>query len=151
MSGKGEYVYEWPRPMLTVDVVVFSLDDSRGDAMVLLVKRGKAPFAGMWALPGGFVGIEEELKDAAARELEEETGLKGVELEQLRTVGTVGRDPRGRQITVVYMGIMEGDRAKVRGGDDASVARWFSVEEVPAEMAFDHIEILKYASERMKN
>jgi len=153
MSVKGKYVYEWPRPMVTVDVVVFSVGEleSGGEAKVLLVKRGKEPFADMWALPGGFVGMEEELEDAAVRELKEETGVTGVELEQMRTFGTIGRDPRGRQITVVFMGLVRGGLQEVQGGDDAAEARWFGIGALPVQMAFDHSEILSAAVERLKD
>jgi 8-oxo-dGTP diphosphatase len=134
--------------MVTVDAVVFAVTE--GSAKVLLIRRGKAPFKGQWALPGGFVDMEEELADAAARELAEETGLEGVKLEQMRTFGTVGRDPRGRQITVVYMGIIEDERAGIRGGDDAAGARWFGIEELPAEMAFDHRQVVETAKRRLR-
>ncbi len=153
MSVKGRYVYEWPRPMVTVDAVVFSTGESESaeEAKVLLVKRGNEPFAGMWALPGGFVGMDEELEDAAVRELKEETGVTGVELEQMRTFGTVGRDPRGRQITVVFMGLTKGVLREVQGGDDAAEARWFGIEALPGQMAFDHSEILAAAAEQLKD
>jgi len=148
MAKKGRYVYEWPRPMVTVDVVVFAI--SKGRAKVLLIKRGKEPFKGKWALPGGFVELDEELEDAAARELAEETSLRGVELEQLRTFGRCGRDPRGRQITVVFMGIVVGRVPRIRGGDDAAGARWFDVDRLCGDMAFDHDEIVRFAVARLK-
>jgi 8-oxo-dGTP diphosphatase len=148
MAKKGKYVYEWPRPMVTVDAVVFAL--SQGEVRLLLIKRGHEPFQGRWAIPGGFIEIDEELEDAAARELAEETGLTGVPLEQMRTYGTVGRDPRGRQITVVFMGIVNAKRAKIKGGDDAAEAKWFDIEKLPAEMAFDHDEITRCAIRRLK-
>ena len=89
--------------MVTVDAAVFSF--LRGTARLLLVKRGRNPYKGSWAVPGGFVEIDEELEDAVVRELAEETGLSGVNLEQMRTFGRCGRDPRGRQITIVFFGI----------------------------------------------
>ena len=103
MAIKGKYTYEWPRPMVSADAAVFSI--SGGRTSLLLIKRKKEPYMGKWAVPGGFVELDEELQDAAARELEEETGLTGVHLEQMRTFGTLGRDPRGRMITVTFMGI----------------------------------------------
>ncbi len=90
MAKKGKYTYDWPRPMVTVDAVVFAFFE--GKAKLLLVNRKKEPYKGKWALPGGFVGIDEELEDAVARELAEETGLAGVKLEQMHTFGRCGRD-----------------------------------------------------------
>jgi len=147
MAEKGKYIYDWPRPMVTVDAVVFSL--SGGSTQVLLVNRGREPYKGKWAVPGGFVEIDEELEDAVARELQEETGLTGVRLEQMRTFGTVGRDPRGRQITIVFMGIATKEQTKVKAGDDAAKAEWFNIDELPEEMAFDHDEIIKCGIENL--
>ena len=128
--------------MVTVDAVVFSVSpDTR---RVLLIRRGQEPYKDKWVFPGGFVEIDEELEKAAARELEEETGLTGVALEQLCTFGRVGRDPRGRVITVVYVGLCENGNCKVKGNDDAAEARWFDVENLP-EMAFDHEGMAKKA------
>ena len=98
------YTYEYPRPALTVDCVVFGLDEQ--DLKVLLVRRGGQPFAGRWALPGGFVNMNETLDAAARRELEEETGLRIRLLEQLHTFGAVQRDPRGRVVTVAYYALV---------------------------------------------
>ncbi|HEX41582.1 MAG TPA: NUDIX hydrolase [Phycisphaerales bacterium] len=148
MAKKGRYVYAWPRPMVTADALVFSF--SRGRARVLLVRRGKEPYKGYWAVPGGFVEIDEELADAAARELAEETGLTGVPLEQMHTFGTIGRDPRGRQITTVYMGIAPQGRTRVAGGDDAAEARWFDIDRLPENMAFDHADVVAMAVARLK-
>jgi 8-oxo-dGTP diphosphatase len=148
MAKKGKYVYEWPRPMVTVDAVVFAL--FRDELRLLLVKRKGEPFKGRWAIPGGFIEMDEELEDAAARELAEETGLTGVPLEQMRTYGTVGRDPRGRQITVVFMGVVEQKQAAIKAGDDAAEAEWFNIEKLPEEMAFDHAEIARFAIRQLK-
>ena len=148
MAKKGTYVYEWPRPMVTVDAAVFGF--FAGKAKLLLVNRKWEPYKGCWAIPGGFIEIDEELEDAVARELEEETGLADVDLEQMRTFGTVGRDPRGRQITVVFMGIAGKGRKRVRGGDDAAEARWFDIERLPENMAFDHKEVAEFAISRLK-
>lgn len=147
-NQKGKYVYDWPRPMVTTDAAVFCF--SRGKAKLLLIQRGRPPFKGQWALPGGFVDMDEELADAAVRELAEETGLYGVTLQQLHTFGTIGRDPRGRQITTVYWGIAEKNNTKVQGGDDAAAARWFDIDQLPEHMAFDHHEIACFAIGRFK-
>jgi 8-oxo-dGTP diphosphatase len=148
MAKKGKYVYEWPRPMVTVDAVVFAFFPS--GPRLLLVKRKNEPFKGRWAIPGGFIEMDEELEDAVARELAEETGLTGVSLEQMRTYGSLGRDPRGRLITVVFMGVVDRKRAKAEAGDDAAEAEWFDIERLPDPMAFDHDEIARFAIRRLK-
>lgn len=147
MAEKGRYVYDWPRPMVTADAAVFAFFD--GKARLLLIQRKRDPYEGRWALPGGFVEIDEDLPEAAARELAEETGLKGIALEQLRTFGRLGRDPRGRTITVAYFGIVEKDWDQVRAADDAADVRWFDIDDLPP-MAFDHDEIARCAIERLK-
>lgn len=140
--------YDHPCPALTVDIVIFSLKDNR--LQVLLIRRAGEPFAGEWALPGGFAGMEESLEEAAARELEEETGVRDAYLEQLYTYGDPDRDPRGRVVTVAYFALMPAD-APVRpeGGSDARQAAWHPVEELP-EVAFDHREIIDYALRRLR-
>lgn len=147
MAEKGKYVYDWPRPMVTADAAVFAFFD--GSVKLLLIRRKRDPYKGRWALPGGFVEIEEDLPEAVARELAEETGLTGIPLEQLRTFGRPGRDPRGRTITVAYFGIAEKDWDRIRAADDAEHAQWFAIDELPA-MAFDHDEIARCAVERLK-
>ncbi len=146
MAEKGKYVYDWPRPMVTVDAAVFTFSDDK--AKVLLINRGNEPFKGKWALPGGFVDMDEELEDAIVRELTEETGLTSVRLEQMRTFGTVGRDPRGRMITIVFMGIATEGQDKIKAGDDATQAQWFDIEELPKDLAFDHNEVVRFAIEK---
>jgi 8-oxo-dGTP diphosphatase len=148
MAEKGRYTYEWPRPMVTADAVVFRLAEEK--FWLLLIRRGNEPYKGDWAIPGGFVELDEELEDAAARELEEEAGLRGIRLEQMRTFGAVGRDPRGRQITVVYMGIAEEGRDGLRAGDDAAEAKWFEIDDLPENMAFDHSDVAQFAIGRLK-
>ncbi len=133
------YTYEYPRPMVTVDIAVFCKFGE--EQKVLLIQRGKHPYEGSWALPGGFIEMEEKVVDSAYRELEEETCLTGVELEQFKTYGDPGRDPRGRTISVVYFGFTSSDNADVIGADDAKNAEWFSLEELPL-LAFDHGKIL---------
>lgn len=137
---------EYPRPMVTVDVVIFTLRDD--DLQVLLIRRKNPPFAGMWAIPGGFIGIDEPLEAAALRELEEETGVRDVHLEQLYTFGDPGRDPRGRVITVAYMALLPAERTSLRAGDDAADARWWPMSALPP-LAFDHDRILACARERL--
>jgi len=135
MAKKGKYTYDWPRPMVSVDAIVFGF--FRNKAKVLLVRRGDEPFKGKWALPGGFVEMEEELEEAVVRELSEETGLVDVPLEQMHTFGDVGRDPRGRQITIVFMGIATKGLTRIKAGDDAAEVRWFDIEKLPKDLAFD--------------
>lgn len=130
-----------------MDLVIFSIRDD--DLHVLLIERGVAPFAGKWALPGGFVLAGESLEGAATRELKEETGVKDVYLEQLYTFGEPSRDPRGRVVTVAYYALIASDRS-LSAGTDASAARWWPVSRHPA-LAFDHDDVLHYAIERLRN
>jgi 8-oxo-dGTP diphosphatase len=148
MAKKGKYVYDWPRPMVSVDAAVFGF--FRGKAKLLLIRRKNEPFKGQWALPGGFVGINEELEAAAERELAEEAGLVNVTLEQMHTFGKCGRDPRGRQITIVFTGTATEGLNKIKAGDDAAKARWFDIEKLPKDLAFDHSEVVKFAIEKLK-
>jgi 8-oxo-dGTP diphosphatase len=144
----GKFTYDHPRPAVTVDVVVFTLRENR--LQVLLVQRGGEPYAGMWALPGWFVQIEETLEEAAYRELTEETGVNKAYLEQLYTYGDPHRDPRGRVITVAYFALIQADNELRReGGTDAAEARWFPIDDIPS-LAFDHTEILTYAIRRLR-
>lgn len=139
------YTYEYPRPMVTVDALVISRNEE--DFEVLLIQRKNEPFKNMWALPGGFVDMEETLEHAVIRELEEETGLKDIDLKQFYTAGKPGRDPRGRNITVVYYGFT--DNKNVVAGDDAGKAGWFSLSKIPA-LAFDHNEIINLFFDDLK-
>ncbi|GEM_PF-2105641 len=134
-----QYRYKYPRPMVTVDIALFSIIDS--EPAILLIKRGGNTFFGYWALPGGFVDIEEDIKQTAPRELEEETGLKFDQLYQIFCVGTPGRDPRGRTISVVYSGFYEGNE-KPSGKSDAKEAQWFNINEIPEQLAFDHWDVI---------
>jgi len=131
--------------MVTVDALVFTVGATW---KVLLIKRKNEPFKGKWALPGGFVEMEEELADAVVRELAEETSLTGVELRQMHTFGTIGRDPRGRQITVVFMGVTNPGERALTAGDDAEDVRWFDVGGLP-EMAFDHERVINMGIEKL--
>ena len=116
--------------------------------MLLLVKRAHEPFAGAWALPGGFVGIDENLETSALRELEEETGVTGVYLEQLHTSGEPDRDPRGRVISVAYYALTPSDRLYIRAASDAKAVAWFALEDLPP-VAFDHEKIVNMAHRRL--
>lgn len=133
------YTYKYPRPALTVDSIVFTKENDV--TFVLLIQRGKEPFKNKWALPGGFVNIDELLETACRRELEEETGLKLNKMEQIKAYDSIDRDPRHRTISVVFSAeLME--KQEVKGGDDAARAKWFSLNELPG-LAFDHQQILE--------
>lgn len=135
------------KPSVTVDIVIFSIREE--ELNVLLVKRDIEPFKDKWAIPGGFVRIEENLEDAAIRELSEETGVKDVYLEQLYSFGDVKRDPRGRVITVSYMALINSENIKVIGKTDVSEAKWFGINKLPV-LAFDHKKIIDYSLKRLK-
>jgi 8-oxo-dGTP diphosphatase len=141
------YSYEFPRPALTIDCVVFGLDAQ--DLKVMLIQRDIPPFQGHWALPGGFVRMNETLEQAAIRELREETGIQEVFLEQLYTFGDIDRDPRDRTVTVAYYALVNLGGYQIQASTDARDAAWFSVNEVPS-LAFDHEKILSVALIRLK-
>ncbi|RME55426.1 MAG: NUDIX hydrolase, partial [Caldilineae bacterium] len=146
----GPYVYEHPRPAVTVDMVLFAFVEN--ELRVLLIRRAGEPFQGRWALPGGFVEIDESLEEAAQRELAEETGVTDVYLEQLYTFGDPDRDPRGRVITVAYFALLSAEHVaqiQLRGGDDAAEAGWWNMYALPP-LAFDHGRILEYALQRLR-
>ena len=140
------FQYEFPHPSVTVDCVVFGLDASLN---ILLIKRGVEPFQNHWALPGGFVRMDESVDEAAKRELAEETGLESVFLEQLYTFGSVDRDPRERVISVAYFALVNKSSHKARAATDAKEADWFPVNQLPS-LAFDHREIFDRALERLQ-
>jgi len=139
--------YEFPRAALTVDCVVFGLDEE--ELQVLLIQRDIPPFEGCWALPGGFVRVEETLDEAARRELEEEAGVWNVFLEQLFTFGEVARDPRERVVTVAYYALVRLSEHQVRAASDARTVAWFAIHDLPP-LAFDHTTILEAAHERLR-
>lgn len=141
------FAYRHPRPALTVDCVVFGLDED--ELRLLLVERDVEPFAGKWALPGGFVEMEETLEEAARRELEEETGITRLYLEQLYTFGEPDRDPRERVVTIAYYALVKLSDHHVRAATDARSAAWFSVADLPA-LAFDHDHIVQVALARLQ-
>ena len=137
------YTYNYPRPCVTTDCLIFRKMQSVWQ--VLLIERGNEPFNGCWALPGGFLEMDEDLDTCAARELQEETGLKGIELHQFYAFGAPDRDPRHRTISVAYWGVETlGQEAK--GGDDARKAQWFALDALPS-LAFDHEQIIQKALE----
>jgi 8-oxo-dGTP diphosphatase len=138
---------QYERPSVTVDVVIFALVDN--DLQVLLVRRKYSPFAGVWAIPGGFVRMNESLEEAAMRELAEETAVTDVYIEQLYTFGDPQRDPRTRVITVAYFALVPHHVIQHRPGDDAAETSWFSMSTLPP-LAFDHEEILNYALQRLR-
>jgi 8-oxo-dGTP diphosphatase len=141
------HTYQYPRAALTVDGVVFGFDG--GELKVLLIQRGLEPFKGKWALPGGFVRVDETLDDAARRELVEETGLANVFLEQLYTFGTVKRDPRERVVSVAYYALVKLSDHKAKAATDAAEANWFPVSQLP-KLAFDHADIVALALTRLQ-
>ena len=134
------YTYSYPRPAVTADCVVLTLETV---PQVLLIQRGRDPFKGAWAFPGGFMEMDETTEQCAMRELQEETGLVIDEVRQVGAYSKVDRDPRGRTVTVAYLAFVDKPTA-VSGSDDAATAAWFPVNAVP-ELAFDHAEILRDA------
>lgn len=139
------YTYDYPRPAVTVDVVLVTATEPR---RVLLVRRRYEPFAGQWALPGGFVDLEEPLEAAARRELQEETGIAVGPLEQLYAFGDPGRDPRGRTISIVYLAQVDPAQIQPQAADDASAVAWHDLDH-PPPLAFDHARILEHARRRL--
>lgn len=141
------YFYEYPRPAVTTDCVIFGFD--AGELKLLLIERGIEPFKGKWAFPGGFLNMEENSDECARRELFEETGIENVFIEQLYTFSDVNRDPRGRVITVAYYALVKLSDYKIQAGDDAQSAKWFPISQVPS-LAFDHDRILRVALNRLR-
>jgi 8-oxo-dGTP diphosphatase len=144
------FAYQYPRPAVTVDIILFVFQQDQ--LRVLLIRRANEPYKGKWALPGGFVGEQENLYDAALRELKEETNVSNVYLEQLYTFGEPGRDPRARVITVAYFALLSAEEVaqqEVHGATDVDDARWWDIYDLP-ELAFDHQRILDYALQRLR-
>ncbi len=142
------YTYKYPRPSVTVDCIIFGFDASSA-LKVLLVERANDPFKDKWALPGGFVDMKETLEQAALRELEEETGLKNIFIEQLYTFGDLDRDPRGRVISIAYFALVNLSAHNIKASSDAKNAEWFELDNIPS-LAFDHHTILKIAIHRLR-
>lgn len=134
------HTYEYPRPAVTVDVVLCR--KAADEREILLIQRKNDPFKGAWALPGGFVDEDEGLGQAACRELEEETAIAGVALEQFRAYGETGRDPRGHTVSIVYVGAVEELGAQAEARDDAAALAWFPISSLPS-LAFDHGRIIE--------
>ncbi len=146
MQPSKTHCYAYPHPAVTTDVVLFTLRD--GALCVLLIERLNPPFQGVWALPGGFLEIAENLEQCAKRELLEETGIEGVYLEQLYTFGAPDRDPRERIISVTYFALTRSDSLKPKAASDAARVDWFPVTGLP-ELAFDHAKIIQLARQRL--
>lgn len=145
---ENKYCYDYPRPALTTDIVIFGYDSA--ELKILLIKRGIEPFKNKWALPGGFVHEDETTEQCAERELREETGLTDIFFEQLYTFSDVDRDPRGRVITTAYFALVNIAKYKLTAGDDAKNAEWFTINGIP-KLAFDHDMILRKALYRLKS
>lgn len=144
-DASGAYVYRYPHPSVTTDCVIFSFNGTK--LKVLLVKRGVEPFKGKWALPGGFLKMDESAEEGALRELEEETGFKAERVKQFHTFSAPDRDPRERVITIAYYALVK--MQEVAGADDAADAQWFDVDQLPP-LAFDHDHILSYAQRELR-
>jgi len=149
MPNTRRYCYDYPRPMVTVDAVLLRIRD--GQLQTLLIKRAAPPHKGKWALPGGFIKMKETLEQSALREVAEETGLARIPfLTKLNVYGDPGRDPRGRVITVAFLGILSGDN-RASAGDDAAALQWTPVNALPDTLAFDHNSIINDALELVAN
>lgn len=135
------YCYDYPRPAVTTDCIIYDIDDQKG-FKILLIKRKNDPYKDMWAFPGGFMEMDESAEECAARELLEETGIEGILLEQIMTATEVDRDPRGRTISIIFMGRVDSTDISPLAGDDAEAIEWFEIGELPP-LAFDHHEILQ--------
>lgn len=141
------YTYQFPKPDVTVDIVLWGKqvgDIGFKNRYVLLIQRGKDPFKGMWALPGGYWDLDEDLHHAACRELREETGVTGIALKQLHTFGKPGRDPRGPTVSVTFFASVYCALTDIKAADDAVKAQWFPAKALPP-LAFDHRDIIQYA------
>ena len=142
-----QHIYSHERPALTVDCVVFGYEEE--DLKVLLIQRDIEPYKNGWALPGGFVRINETLDEAAIRELREETSVENIYLEQLYSFGNLDRDPRERVVTIAYYALVKISEHKAKGGTDAADAKWYSILKLP-KLAFDHQEIIDVAFKRLQ-
>ena len=142
----GPYCYEYPRPALTADIAVLRLEEV---PEILLIKRQDPPFEGSWALPGGFMEMEESLEETARRELLEETGIRAGELIRFDTYDRPGRDPRGRTVTQVFVMIWKAEMGTPSAGSDASGTKWFGLDRLP-QLAFDHKEIIRDVIQMIK-
>lgn len=142
-----KYHYKYPHPAVTTDSVVFGFDGKQ--LHILLIERGIEPYKGMWALPGGFMNIDETAEQCAIRELREETGVTNVYLEQFHTFSGLGRDPRERVLTIAFFALVRKSDYRLIAGDDAARASWFETGELPP-LAFDHQEIISVARKHLQ-
>lgn len=147
-ARRRQFCYDFPRPAVTVDVIIFTIRDD--DLKVLLIRRGREPFQGRWAIPGGFVDMNEPLEEAARRELQEETGVRDVLLEQLAAFGDPHRDPRGWVISIAYFVLLNAASLTIQAADDAADVGWFSMSALPP-LAFDHDKILACALKQLRS
>ena len=143
--AKKSFTYDYARPAVTADVVLITRE---AQPRVLLIQRAHEPFAGAWALPGGFVNADEPIVEAAKRELHEETGLEIALLEQLYTTGDPGRDPRGWTISIAFLARVDAGTLQPRAGDDAAAVKWFRINKLP-KLAFDHAMLVQRAIARI--
>lgn len=146
-SSEGKYTYKYPRPAVTADCIIFGFDGT--ELKILLIERGVEPYLGMWALPGGFMKMDETIEECARRELAEETGVSKVYLEQFHVFSDTMRDPRGRTITVAFMALVRPNQHNIVGGDDAARAMWFNADMLPP-LAFDHKKIIDYGRNHLQ-
>lgn len=141
------YTYKYPHPAVTTDSVIFGFDGA--SINILLIERGVAPFKGAWALPGGFLNMDETVEEGAIRELREETNIKDVYLEQFHVFSAVDRDPRERVLTVAFFALISKDKFEVTAGDDANKAQWYEWNNLPP-LAFDHADVIRMAREKLQ-
>jgi len=146
-ASEKKYTYDYPRPAVTVDCVIFGFD--KNQLKVLLTKRAIEPFLGKWAFPGGFIQEDENADDCAIRKLQEEAGLKDIFLEQLYTFSDLARDPRGRVISIAYYALVRPDAYTLEAGVDIDAVQWFGIDE-KLDLAFDHKQILNTAIQRLR-
>lgn len=144
---ENKFCYKYPRAAVTTDSVVFGVDGKQ--LSVLLIERAGEPFKGSWAIPGGFLEINETVENCAKRELKEETGLMNVYLQQFHVFSKVDRDPRDRVITVAFWGVVQQSDFHAKAGDDAANVKWFNINQLPS-LAFDHDDIIKMAYRELK-
>jgi 8-oxo-dGTP diphosphatase len=142
MESNAKFCYDYPRPAVTTDCVIFSKLDEKLE--VLLIQRAFEPYKNCWAFPGGFMEMDETAEECAQRELMEETGLKNISLEQFYTFSKVDRDPRGRTISIAFRAVVEKSEYLLKAGDDARKAEWFPIDKLPP-LAFDHDQVFEIA------
>ena len=148
MTKEKKFCYEYPHPAVTVDCVIFGFDGE--NLNILLIERGIDPFKGSWALPGGFIKMDETAEEGAIRELREEANVIGVFMEQLKAFSGVNRDPRERVITIAFYALLQQSNHQIKGGDDAKKAQWFKLNGLPTKLAFDHIAIIEEAQSQLQ-